>query len=585
MYTIVHANELPVQYSEQQPHSSVLAFAPTTGSRKVIAQRAIPCISCTGSQIQNIGVFALLTAGRHLLTTLLLTAGLVASSTLAQTPATENEALSDTATTATTKVAANNEKKAETQELSIEEQEALDEQKKELFKAGYDKFNRKKYKDAATGFYQYMQVANPGDENYEWAHFFYGVSLEKLGYSHATVDTFANIVTQKPNTKIVIYILSYFDTISRKQPFDNELLIARALNSTNYGFIDDDLAALVHYHQGIYDNRYGLSDWASGHFQKIPKDSLYYGHYLYHIAVEATREGEIDQALSSLEQLLKLENIDSSLSDLAHWTSARLLFEKQEYEQAIKHYKAIKTPVNEQASFLLERAWNHHQLNNPQRAMGLLYAFEAPDFKRFFTPEMYILKSLIYKSLCHYESTLATVDAFYKRYQQALDAVYDRKMASAPESHALLMLILNDEVIKRQWNFIQLLESESKKLNKIDDEQFRAHLQAIYDLKLAQTTKHLRVNVDREYERLANMLLEYEENINLVRYEAGVDQYQSASNLHYRDEKNKIVKKPDTQGKVIYLFQGEFWNDEFDDYKVHLADECNKEQTWEVFFE
>jgi len=471
-------------------------------------------------------------------------------------------------------------------ELTIEEEEKLEEEKKRLFKLGYEAFNAKRYQQSAIGYYTYMQNATPGDENFEWAHFFYGVSLEKLGYSHAAVDTFANIVTRKPNTKIVIYILSYFDTISRKQPFDHELLIAQALNSTNYGFIEDDLAALVHYHQGIYDTRFGLSDWASGHFKLIPENSVYYGHYLYHKAVEATREGEIASALQVLEQLLQLTELDPKLKDLAHWTSARLLFEREEFEKAISHYKAIKTPVVEQASFLLERAWNHYRLNNPQRAMGLLYAFQAPDFKQFFTPEMFILKALIYKSLCHYESTLTTVDAFYSRYQQALDAVYDRKRAADPEAQALLLLILNDEVIKRQWNFIKLLEEEASRLKRIDDPALKANLQAIYDLKLTQTAKHLRINVDKEFERLANLLLEYEENINLVRYEAGVDRYQNANDLRYQDEpKTQRPDESSDRSKVIYPFQGEFWNDEFDDYKVHLADECNNDAKWEVFFQ
>ncbi|SMF63051.1 hypothetical protein SAMN02745866_04065 [Alteromonadaceae bacterium Bs31] len=471
------------------------------------------------------------------------------------------------------------------EEMTIEEQEQLEEEKKRLFKIGYEEFNSKHYEKAVIGFYDYMQTAVPGDENYEWAKFFYGVSLEELGYSHAAVDTFSRIVTRKPNTKIVIYILSYFDTISRKQPFDHELLIAQALNSTDYGFIDDDLASLVHYHQGIYDARFGLAEWAEGHFNKIPKDSIYYGQYLYHIAVEATREGELDVALASLKSILRLPTQDTTLADMAHWTSARLLFEQGEHSQAIEHYKAIKTPVSEQASFLLERAWNQYRQENPRRAMGLLYAFEAPDFKRFFTPEMFILKSLIYKSLCHYESTLDTVDAFYQRYQLTLDAVYDRKRAADPEAEELLMLILNDEIVKRQWDFIKLLERERSGIETLDSADLQAHLDSIYALKLSQAGRHLRIRVDKEYERLANMLLEYEENINLVRYEAGVDKYQNADDKRYKEENRTLNEEIVGANKVVYQFQGEFWYDEFDDYKVHLADKCSQDDSWEVFFQ
>lgn len=470
-------------------------------------------------------------------------------------------------------------------ELTLDEQEQQAEQKKQLFRIGYEFFNDRKYQRAATGFYDYMAIAEPGDENYEWAQFFYAISLEKLGYSHAAVDTFARLATRKPNTKIVVYILSYFDTISRSQPFDQELVIANALNGANYDFIDDDLAAMVHYHQGVYDAQFGLEAWAKGHFEKIPETSNYFAYYQYHLAIAAIEAGEISAALAPLDRILQLPQTDAKLQDLTLWTSARLLFELGEHAKAIARYKAIKTPVTEQASFLLERAWNQYKLQNYRRAMGLLYAYQAPDFSRFFTPEMFILKALIYKSLCHYESTLATVDAFYQRYQQALDAVYDRKRAADPESQQLLLLVLNNEAINRQWQFIRLLETEKSELSRFEHPAIQTHLTSIYDLKISQAARHLRTQVDKEYERLANLLLEYEENINLVRYEAGVDRYQTTGDFRYQKSDHTEADASADPSKVIYPFQGEFWNDEFDDYKVHLADECAQEDNWEVFFE
>ena len=35
---------------------------------------------------------------------------------------------------------------------------------------------------------------------------------------------------------------------------------------------------------------------------------------------------------------------------------------------------------------------------------------------------------------------------------------------------------------------------------------------------------------------------------------------------------------------AVYAFQGEFWNDELDDYEVILPDKCQKAEEWDIFF-
>ena len=40
----------------------------------------------------------------------------------------------------------------------------------------------------------------------------------------------------------------------------------------------------------------------------------------------------------------------------------------------------------------------------------------------------------------------------------------------------------------------------------------------------------------------------------------------------------------DAQKKAVYSFQGEFWNDELDDYKVVLPNKCENVEEWDIFF-
>ena len=69
-------------------------------------------------------------------------------------------------------------------------------------------------------------------------------------------------------------------------------------------------------------------------------------------------------------------------------------------------------------------------MGNPEKAMGLLYAFEAPSFWRHFTPEYYVLKSLIYKDVCHYREALAVVE------EEAEEAAAEEEMRRRAEAEA-----------------------------------------------------------------------------------------------------------------------------------------------------
>ena len=97
--------------------------------------------------------------------------------------------------------------------------------------------------------------------------------------------------------------------------------------------------------------------------------------------------------------------------------------------------------------------------------------------------------------------------------------------------------------------------------------------------------------MNEEFEVIANDLLRYEEEANLMRYEIGIDMYQRVSQTHYQAKENTSFESKDdadlegkTLKKVVFPFQGEFWNEELANYKVTLANRCDEFKEWDVFF-
>jgi tetratricopeptide (TPR) repeat protein len=453
---------------------------------------------------------------------------------------------------------------------------------KHFFQQGYDYYSKQKFQPAAEHLLQFLSARTPDDQDYEWAEFFYGMSLYKLGFTHAAVDTLTHLVTRKPNPQIVTYVLELLERISRTLPHDKDMLINRALCDQSYGFVDGPVTNFIHYYQGEYDWEHGFFEWGDEHFANIPEDTFYHNKYLFKRALREIYSNRIDEAISLLKTvILKLENGDP-LKDDARKTLARLFYEKGNFAEADLIYQQIEMNIVEQAQNLLERAWVHYRLGNPERAMGLLYSFEAPSYVNAFTPEFYILKSFIYKDVCHYKTAMQVLEKFKVRYGDSLEHIYQRKPLHG--NKAMLLVLLNKPEVKRTWRFINLLENEHSLAQDNPNPALKSYLDQLYTLKRQEIERKFTSVVNDKYEKMANAMLQFEEEAHLMEYEIGIDMYQRVQSYHYEEEPSEPNTAGSLEGKAVYTFQGEFWNDELDDYEVILPNKCQNAEEWDIFF-
>lgn len=454
----------------------------------------------------------------------------------------------------------------------------------EDFDKGYAYFARDKYGEAAPLLYAFVSANTPTMDEYDWAEFFLGVSLYKQGFTHASVDVLSWLVTRKPNTQIVQYILELFEEISRTQPYDRDKVILRSICDQEYGFIEGNLKDFIHYYQGVFDWDNGFEEWGEHHFSKIKPNSYYYYKFRYQKALYQVAGDDIDSAIGILNDINEADFEGEDLKNDVRKTLARLLYEKAEYQRSDDLYQGISHNIVYQAQNLMERAWDHYRMKNQEKAMGLLYAFKAPVYRNYFTPEYFLLKSFIYKDVCHYQRALAVIDEFREHYTLSLDIVYTRK--DLRDNQVLLLALLGQRNVGRVWTFLRRLDKEKARIEKVDDPELKAYLENIYTLKIKEVRKEFQLLIEEKYEALANELLEYEEKADLMAYEVGLDMYQRVYQYHYTEDKDKkeMKKRVARHYNAFYPFQGEFWNDELNAYKVTLDDKCGCMEEWDIFF-
>jgi len=449
------------------------------------------------------------------------------------------------------------------------------------FELGYTAYEYGKYTEAGVHFYRYLSMHTPDDPDYEWARFFLGICLKHIGFSHAAVDILSDMVRNKPNPKIVSYSLELLEEVSRTLPFDREKLIFQVLSDQSYGFVDQHLDDFVNYHQGVFDWQHGFIEWGNLHFEGIEPGTYYFYRYHYQLALYRVYKNDPDGAIELLADILDHSIDDTGFKDEVRQTLARLYYEVGQFEAADKVYREIETPILNQAHHLLERAWIHYRMGNPETAMGYLYAYRAPSFQNYFTPEYYILKSFIYKSVCHYEKALAVIGEFDNYYADALAAIHNR--SDIKDNPALLRVIIHQKQIKAAWDFLVLLENEHQQVASINDLALKGFLDRIYTLQVSKTRAEFKQLIGDSYESMADGLLEYEEESHLISYEIGLDMVQRVQQYHYRENVDTGGSK-DPSRLIAYPFQGEFWSHELDDYHVTLVDKCKGAEEWDVFF-
>ena len=93
---------------------------------------------------------------------------------------------------------------------------------------------------------------------------------------------------------------------------------------------------------------------------------------------------------------------------------------------------------------------------------------------------------------------------------------------------------------------------------------------------------------------MADNMLQFEEEAHLMEYEIGLDMYQRVREIHFAENKagsssggtssDVANSDEDLADEVVYNFQGEFWNDELDNYQVRLPNRCESAEEWDIFF-
>lgn len=454
--------------------------------------------------------------------------------------------------------------------------------KDELFDDALAKHFKGKYVDAAAEFYAFIRGSAKTADRYEWAEHFLSVDLDQLGLKQAAMSYEVFVAEERARPEVLPDALEHLEDLIAANPYPQDLVEDELLHGTDFGPLPARPRSFVSYYQGLVDYRLGMTKWGDKRFSKVDAESPYAAQVRYLKAVyKLVHDRDDAGAKADFTALAKDEFAPRKIRNQAYTALARLAYESKHYQESYDLWGQVKLPELDpgRANILLERAWNLYRMKNYGDAMGLVLALEAPSFKDVFLPDKYLLRSLIYKDLCHYLPAKRSAREYSRRFATSLRTIKQRQsLAEDPKLMAAALQI--DDTFGDAHRLHEAVKQEQERIDRYaspwSDSGLANELQRMYGLMEAQAARHEEVARDHALKQTADKLLAEEEQLRLQDYEVGLAMYT-------RLKRGRVVTdapKDESIGadQVVYGFDNEYWNDELRDYHLFITSRCLEQE-------
>lgn len=421
------------------------------------------------------------------------------------------------------------------------------------------------------------QEKNSGSDEAEEAKLALAMGLSRLNISYGASVLLQELAKSRNGTKIGEAALYELNLIAQKFYYEKEDIGNDLLVSNEFAPMHSEIESFIGYHAGLYNLTSGYKDWADKEFARVKPGSYWDLQLKYLRALGEVARERSDSAITLLEELRKDESTPQDLKLKSTLQLARLKFEFGDFTTAYNHYYGLELPIREKGRVYIERAWTKFYMKDYSKALGLIAVAETPMFNSSVSYELYILKMLIFRELCHYESVVDTASEFRSKFGRAIQDIKGRR--TLQKNPVIANLVLLNERFQYWSNFINQLRNEKAELADYDWDklEFYPRIRAAYNLKDLQVQDRLERELGVASRKVALDILDAEEQVNFLDYTAKLDSLRIVRKGENRDYKSEKITYL-TFEKFFWPIESEHWMDELEDYQVLIRSRCGETQ-------
>lgn len=386
-------------------------------------------------------------------------------------------------------------------------------------------------------------------------------------------EILSQIIRTRAGTQASFLSLILLQQIMQEFPIDLQALKQELILDLDLDRPPREIADMLAYFNTLEDRRLGFSAWAKKNQNSVSVGSFWDFNLRYNRALEEVQQNKIDSAIERFASLGANPQVPQYLKNKAVHQYARLVFEKGDFEQAYRSFEDVKLNPRDSGHLLLERAWSKYYLRDYSKSLGLLTALEAPIFDSSRSPEVYVLKMVIYKELCYYDAAFEVMEEFKKRFSKSIETI--KKRGDLRKDQQLVNMALADYRLAEQVHYYNEVKSEKKRFldSNLKNLEMMKGFSSRYDIRIAEVNNRLNFQLRDPIRKAANRLLEWQEQMSFLDYQTRVDSLRiSRPNNDFKAEKISLTRF----NQVYWLFMNEFWLDELENLKVLVESQCGK---------
>ena len=349
------------------------------------------------------------------------------------------------------------------------------------------------------------------------------------------------------------------------------------LNSSLEPTAEGDFGQSFYCFKALANQESRLTKWADHYFQKVEPDKA--DVYQLYLAVRAYTVHDLPKARELLAKLLEGKNGPRNpfFVKQAARTLARIHFEEKNYEKSLEIYKTFLLKVAEPtASDWLEAAWNLFHLKRYTEALGNLYNLESAAAGEAIYLEKYILRGLIYHSLCDRRLVEALLRGFEAEFDRPLQAIRSGETLSRYPSLYRIVSPRN----QRFSDLVQTLIGLKRELMRIRELPYNSQPLAgyVYRAEIALTEDKLRTIETPALDEAAEALMLAHEGIRFLGFEIAKSRY-DPDKIFREDLPRGALEplvEPDGVGtyRIIWRQPGDYWRDERPLFTAEVRSQC-----------
>lgn len=339
----------------------------------------------------------------------------------------------------------------------------------------------------------------------------------------------------------------------------------------------DDWIMSYNLYKAVLNEDAGMARWAAGYYANVNKEEFL--KYSFHLAVKAYADGEHEKAMELLRGILRTETAGEQnqyLLTKAARTLARILYEKESYEDSLEIYESFLLKLNPVVpEDFLEAAWNLFRLKRYSRALGYLYNLESPKSGRQSNTERYVLRAAIYRDNCEADRMANLSETFDFDYGDALKAIRNGRDLSKIDILHRVALPENADYTEHYLTKRGLTEEKEKieilpeGLHKLATHLFKTEIDAQRDFLNLYETQSL--------EASAEYLVNTSEALKFMAFDVAREKFDPsavfAEPAKERDQISEVSRLPPGKKEIWRQFH-DFWRDERMDFLVGIRNRC-----------